>query len=49
VTLNLHPADGVQPHENAYQAFMKDMSVRLDGIADSLLPVLPYDVGRKNT
>ena len=45
VTLNLHPANGVLPYEDAYRTFMEDMGTNLDGIPDSLLPVLPYDVG----
>lgn len=31
VTLNLHPADGVAPHEDAYKAFMNEMT---PGVAD---------------
>lgn len=45
VTLNLHPADGVKPHEDAYRTFMKDMGVSVAGIPDTSLPALPYDVG----
>lgn len=46
VTLNLHPADGVKPHEDAYLAFMKDMGVAVNtesGADQSQHPVLPFD------
>ncbi len=40
VTLNLHPADGVGPHEDQYQAFMKAL-----GENPSDNPTLPFDAG----
>ncbi len=42
VTLNLHPADGVGPHEDAYAAFMREM-----GQSPSSRVTLPYDAGSK--
>ncbi len=42
VTLNVHPADGVGPHEDAYVAFMRQM-----GEDPSTKKVLPYDAGSK--
>ncbi|HLP16381.1 MAG TPA: TIM-barrel domain-containing protein [Bacteroidota bacterium] len=44
VTLNLHPADGVGPHEDMYGAFMKDMGVDLAAHPDS---VIPFDAANK--
>jgi len=43
VTMNLHPADGVGPHEDNYRVFMRKMGVNLKGLADSALPTLPFD------
>lgn len=42
VTLNVHPADGVGPHEDMYEAFMKDL-----GRDPSTKEWLPYDAGNK--
>jgi alpha-glucosidase (family GH31 glycosyl hydrolase) len=42
VTLNVHPADGVGPHEDMYGTFMRDM-----GEDPSTKKVLPYDAGNK--
>ncbi|MFH1538290.1 MAG: TIM-barrel domain-containing protein, partial [bacterium] len=42
VTLNVHPADGVGPHEDMYEAFMKDL-----GRDPSKKEWLPYDAGDK--
>ncbi|MGD1002383.1 MAG: TIM-barrel domain-containing protein [Candidatus Brocadiia bacterium] len=42
VTLNDHPADGVQPHEQMYGAFMKAM-----GADPSTKETLPFDAGNK--
>lgn len=47
VTINLHPADGVASHEDQYKIFMKKMGVNLNGIPDSTLPTLPFDVSNK--
>jgi len=38
VTLNLHPADGVAPHEEIYQKFMHDMGVDVKTHPDSVIP-----------
>lgn len=42
VTLNLHPADGVGPHEDAYPAFMREM-----GEDPATKATLPFDAGDK--
>jgi alpha-glucosidase (family GH31 glycosyl hydrolase) len=42
VTLNDHPADGVQPHEEMYTAFMAAM-----GADPSTRTTLPFDAGSK--
>lgn len=42
VTLNLHPADGVGPHEDAYAQFMKDM-----GEDPASRKTITYDSGDK--
>lgn len=42
VTLNLHPADGVGPHEDAYQGFMNAMG---EDPADG--GTLPFDAGNE--
>ncbi len=42
ITLNVHPADGVGPHEDVYEVFMRDM-----GEDPSTKNVLPYDAGDK--
>jgi alpha-glucosidase (family GH31 glycosyl hydrolase) len=42
VTLNDHPADGVQPHEQMYEDFMKAM-----GADPSTGQTLPFDAGDK--
>lgn len=42
VTLNDHPADGVQPHESMYDAFMKEM-----GEDPSTKKTIPFDAGDK--
>ncbi|MCX6150610.1 MAG: DUF5110 domain-containing protein [Ignavibacteriales bacterium] len=47
VTLNLHPAQGVQPHEDAYKDFMKDMNVDLTNVPKDKLPTIPYDASNK--
>jgi alpha-glucosidase (family GH31 glycosyl hydrolase) len=39
VTLNLHPADGVGPHEDGYQAFMHALGREADG------STVPFDAG----
>ncbi len=44
VTLNLHPADGVGPHEDMYGAFMREMGVDVSKHPDS---VLSYDAANK--
>ncbi len=41
-TLNLHPADGVAPHEDQYAAFMQDM-----GADSAAKQTLPFDAGSK--
>ena len=41
-TLNLHPADGVAPHEDQYAQFMKDM-----GADPATKQTLPFDAGSK--
>lgn len=43
VTLNVHPSDGVAPHEDMYDAFMKAM-----GKDPATKEVIPYDVGDKH-
>ena len=47
VTMNLHPADGVKPHEDKYRDFMRKMGVNLKGLADTALPTLPFDASDK--
>ena len=47
VTLNDHPAQGVQPFEDAYKKFMKDMGVDISNIPEDKLPTLPYDASNK--
>lgn len=42
VTMNLHPADGVGPHEDMYKDFMKDMG---EGYKNS--KTIPFDAGDK--
>ncbi|HEX2949278.1 MAG TPA: TIM-barrel domain-containing protein [Armatimonadota bacterium] len=42
VTLNVHPADGIKPHEDMYDAFMRDM-----GQDPTTKAVLPFDAGDK--
>ena len=42
VTLNLHPADGVGPQEDAYAAFTRDM-----GADPAARQTLPFDAGSK--
>lgn len=42
VTLNLHPAEGVQPHEDSYASFMKEM-----GEDPASGKTLPFDAGNK--
>ena len=42
VTLNVHPADGVGPHEDMYDEFMRDM-----GEDPSTRKTLQYDAGNK--
>lgn len=42
VTLNLHPADGVGPQEDAYPQFMRDM-----GADPATKQSLPFDAGSK--
>ena len=44
VTMNLHPADGVGPHEDMYKKFMTDMGVDVAKHPDS---VLAYDAANK--
>ncbi|MBI2933042.1 MAG: DUF5110 domain-containing protein [Planctomycetes bacterium] len=41
-TLNVHPADGVGPHEDAYKAFMRDL-----GKDPSRGDTVPFDAGDK--
>ncbi|MEI7437898.1 MAG: TIM-barrel domain-containing protein, partial [bacterium] len=43
VTLNDHPADGVQPHEAMYSAFMRGM-----GADPKSKKTLPFDAGDRN-
>ncbi len=43
VTLNDHPADGVQPHEEMYKAFMAEMGKRHDDHQ-----VIPFDAADRN-
>ncbi len=43
VTLNVHPSDGVAPHEDMYDAFMKAM-----GKDPATKETIPYDAGDKN-
>jgi alpha-glucosidase (family GH31 glycosyl hydrolase) len=47
VTLNLHPADGVKPHEDHYKEFMNELNVNIKNIPDSALPTLPFDASNK--
>ena len=42
ITLNLHPADGVAPHEDRYAAFMQSM-----GADPAAKQTLPFDAGSK--
>lgn len=42
VTLNLHPADGVGPQEDTYDAFMRDM-----GEDPATKKTIPFDAGSK--
>ncbi|MBN1901529.1 DUF5110 domain-containing protein [Candidatus Sumerlaeota bacterium] len=42
VTMNLHPADGVGPHEDMYKKFMKDMG---EDCKDN--KTIPFDAGNK--
>jgi alpha-glucosidase (family GH31 glycosyl hydrolase) len=42
VTLNVHPADGIGPHEDRYAPFMKEMGADTAGS-----PKLPYDASDK--
>jgi len=42
VTLNVHPADGVGPHEDAYAQFMKEM-----GEDPASKKTIPFDAGSK--
>ncbi len=42
VTLNVHPADGVGPHEDMYENFMKDM-----GREPTTKETIPFDAGNK--
>ncbi|RYG64733.1 alpha-xylosidase, partial [bacterium] len=42
VTLNLHPADGVGPHEDAYEPFMRAM-----GADPDTKQTVPFDIGNK--
>ncbi|MDD5688234.1 MAG: glycoside hydrolase family 31 protein [Elusimicrobia bacterium] len=42
-TLNVHPADGIQPHEDMYKAFMKDM-----GQDYSKGETIRFDAGNKH-
>lgn len=43
VTLNDHPADGVQPHEEMYDAFMRAM-----GADPATKETIPFDAGDRN-
>ena len=43
VTLNDHPADGIQPHENSYTNFMSAMHA-----STSNLETIPFDAGNLN-
>jgi len=47
VTLNLHPAEGIKPHEDMYEAFMKDMGYDVSHLKPRLWPTLPYDASNK--
>jgi len=42
VTLNLHPADGVAPHEDRYGAFMRPSAAEPDG------STVPFDAGESH-
>ena len=42
VTLNVHPADGVGPHEDMYETFMHDL-----GEDPSTKKIVPFDAGDK--
>jgi len=42
VTLNVHPSDGVGPHEDMYEQFMKDL-----GEDTSTRKTIPFDAGNK--
>jgi alpha-glucosidase (family GH31 glycosyl hydrolase) len=46
VTLNIHPADGVLPHEDMYNDFMKDMGFMIDDDTETK-PTLPFDASNK--
>jgi alpha-glucosidase (family GH31 glycosyl hydrolase) len=43
VTLNDHPADGVQPHEVMYEAFMREL-----GEDPASKKTIPFDAGNRN-
>jgi alpha-glucosidase (family GH31 glycosyl hydrolase) len=47
VTLNVHPADGVGPHEDMYRAFMQDMNAEVKNEAENPVPRLPFDAADK--
>jgi hypothetical protein len=42
VTLNLHPADGVGPHEDAYEPFMRAI-----GVDPTTRQTVPFDIANK--
>ena len=44
VTMNIHPSEGIKPHEDMYSAFMKDMGVDASIKPDS---VIPFDASNK--
>ncbi len=44
ITMNVHPADGIEPHEDMYKDFMKDMGVDLSIHPDS---TIPFDASNK--
>lgn len=43
VTLNDHPSDGIQPHEEMYEAFMRDM-----GQDPASCKTIPFDAGDRH-
>lgn len=47
VTLNIHPADGVKPHEDMYVAFMQDMGIDVSQMPREQWPTIPFDAANQ--